>query len=244
MVHIIRKISDEDFVDIIKNSITYSESMRKCGINNVGNTRTIKKRIEELNLDISHFSRNYDGSSNRTYTNEKVFIENSLYNDRAGIKKRLMRDFGWDYKCNSCGISEWKNREKEIVKISLELEHINGINNDHRIENLEFLCPNCHSTTSTFRGKNKYNDPKSIIKSILNDIIDNVLNRCIDCKTNIYKKSDRCDKCNKIFSRKIRPSLEQLKKDIKELNYVQTGKKYNVSDNCIRKWIKNYENDI
>jgi 5-methylcytosine-specific restriction endonuclease McrA len=73
-----------------------------------------------------------------------------------GIKKRMMLVFGVEYKCNSCGVSEWKHRDGLLKPISLELEHINGVNNDNRIENLEFLCLNCHSMTDTFRGKNKY----------------------------------------------------------------------------------------
>ena len=56
---------------------------------------------------------------------------------------------GWkEYKCEICGISEWQGKE-----LSLQLDHINGINNDNRIENLRLLCPNCHSQTETFSGR-------------------------------------------------------------------------------------------
>ena len=54
-----------------------------------------------------------------------------------------------DWKCELCGLTEWQN--KAIV---LELDHINGKNRDHRIENIRFLCPNCHSQTFNFRGRN------------------------------------------------------------------------------------------
>ena len=74
-------------------------------------------------------------------------------------------------------------------------------------------------------------------------------NTCLDCDTNIYRTSKRCNACNakkryyeKKSTRKVkRPSYEQLKTDLENLNYVQVGKKYSVSDNCIRKWIKIYK---
>ena len=52
--------------------------------------------------------------------------------------------------CWECGISSWN--DKELV---LELDHINGVNTNHREENLRLLCPNCHSQTPTFKGRNK-----------------------------------------------------------------------------------------
>lgn len=70
-------------------------------------------------------------------------------------------DVGWDTKrkriikeqlgcCNKCGISEWSGKP-----ITLEIDHINGINDDNKRGNLEGLCPNCHSVTDTWRGRNK-----------------------------------------------------------------------------------------
>lgn len=66
---------------------------------------------------------------------------------------------------------------------------------------------------------------------------------CVDCGKEIYKTSMRCNKCNGIYNQKnIKPSLEQLLIDVNNLGYRGTGRKYNVSDTCIRKWIKKYNN--
>jgi 5-methylcytosine-specific restriction endonuclease McrA len=70
----------------------------------------------------------------------------SSYKLHQKIKKYNLKD----YKCSYCGISEWNGKE-----LSLHLDHINGINNDNRLDNLRFLCPNCHSQTDTYCGKNK-----------------------------------------------------------------------------------------
>lgn len=75
-------------------------------------------------------------------------------------------------------------------------------------------------------------------------------NKCLDCNTSIYKSSKRCIKCNSKLrfkmgtqKRKVikRPSHKQLKKDLENSSYVKVGKKYNVSDNSVRKWLKTYE---
>ena len=72
------------------------------------------------------------------------------YATRACVRKTIIRDNLLPYECSECGISEWNGR-----KLALHLDHINGKNGDHRLENLRFLCPNCHSQTETYTGKNK-----------------------------------------------------------------------------------------
>lgn len=142
---------------------------------------------------------------------------------RKVIKRILIEEFGWENKCNKCELSKWL--EKPIV---IELEHKNGINTDNRIENLDFLCPNCHSQTSTWRAR----------KNIKPDKL------CIDCNIKIHRgnKSGYCRKCivkhRKVYRKIIvRPSKEQLLKDLTKMSYVKVGKKYDVSDNTIRKWL-------
>ena len=66
------------------------------------------------------------------------------------MKTQLIKHNIIDYKCSECGNTGfWNNKP-----LSLDLDHINGINTDDRLENLRFLCPNCHRQTETFAGKN------------------------------------------------------------------------------------------
>jgi len=65
------------------------------------------------------------------------------------------------------------------------------------------------------------------------------INKCVDCGSKIQYKSKRCESCEKINRRKTkRPDYKALVKDVKELGYTGTGRKYGVSDNAIRKWLK------
>jgi len=81
---------------------------------------------------------------------ESVMTENSTYN-RCHLKRRLIQDGIIANKCCECGLApEWNGK-----KLVLVLDHINGVSNDHRKENLRLLCPNCNSQQSTFAGRNK-----------------------------------------------------------------------------------------
>lgn len=85
------------------------------------------------------------------YSLEEILVENSNYNNRTSLKKRILDEKLLEYKCALCGnTGEWMGKE-----LSLQLDHKNGKNNDHRLKNLRFLCPNCHSQTETYAGKNK-----------------------------------------------------------------------------------------
>lgn len=66
------------------------------------------------------------------------------------LKNRLVKEGILKYACNCCGLSEWQNKS-----IGLELDHIDGDKYNHRLSNLRLLCPNCHSQTDTYRGRNK-----------------------------------------------------------------------------------------
>ena len=154
MVNKIFEIEDLEFITLIKNSTCIKEVLFKLGYSTVGNSwgyNKVKERMTLLNLSSGDFKgKSAIKATNETLEipNEKLFTKNN--HNRNIVRKRIIRDNLIDYKCAICGISEWNNK-----KLSLELDHINGINNDHRLENLRFLCPNCYSQTSTYGAKNK-----------------------------------------------------------------------------------------
>jgi hypothetical protein len=69
--------------------------------------------------------------------------------DRSTIKRHLLRAGIIVNRCDWCGLTEWRGR-----RLSIQIDHVNGIRDDHRLENLRMLCPNCHSQTDTFAARN------------------------------------------------------------------------------------------
>ncbi|WP_425553192.1 HNH endonuclease [Hymenobacter algoricola] len=79
-----------------------------------------------------------------------ILTKNSLYTSSNGLKNRLLQSDRKTAQCERCNLQHWQG-----APVPLELHHLNGVNNDHRIDNLQLLCPNCHAQTSTYRGKNQ-----------------------------------------------------------------------------------------
>ena len=151
----IYKLTDKEFLDLVKSSLNISEVLFKLGYTTVGNSwgySQVKQRMQDLNLS----GKDFRGKSAIANYNEKkeidaskLLCENSKH-ARNILRSYILRNKLLPYTCAICGITEWQGKT-----LSLELDHINGVNNDNRIENLRFLCPNCHSQTTTYGAKNK-----------------------------------------------------------------------------------------
>jgi hypothetical protein len=151
---IIWKISDKDFINLVKNSKRIKDILDYFNLPcKGGNFKTVKKRIEELNIDTTHLLSRTDSSNfTRILSMDDILKECLIQNSktsRLSIKRYILKHNLLEYKCRNCeNLGFWNQKE-----LSLQLEHINGVSNDHRLENLCFLCPNCHSQTDTFAGK-------------------------------------------------------------------------------------------
>jgi hypothetical protein len=217
------------FIEIISISKTLSDVARMLNLEpSKGNRDTIKKYIDEYNLDIEHFGYLSGNSNNFIKKDTNDILNNKVtYSNTGNLKKRLYKEGLKNRECELCG----QNEEWFGKSISLILDHINGNNTDNRLENLRILCPNCNASLETHCSKNK---------TKYRDYLVGIKYNCTDCNVEVSKKSIRCVKCESLKQRKVeRPDIETLLKEVDELGYKGTGRKYGVSDNAIRKWIKN-----
>lgn len=151
----IYKLSDEQFVELLKKSSTISEVLFKLGYTVKGNSwgySQVKRRMDDLNLDYSIFKGKSAVIKATKLNNvrKKDILKENCKHQRTVLRRYVIKNNLIPYKCAICGCTEWQGKT-----LSLELDHINGINNDNRLENLRFLCPNCHSQTSTYGSRNQ-----------------------------------------------------------------------------------------
>lgn len=220
--------------ELLDTSHSFCDVLIKLGYEpHNGNHRTLKERISKDGLSLELLSKNRLTKnieaihSRKKKPDEEVFCINSNAS-RSALKTRIKRNNLLEYKCSLCGNCGIHNG----AALSLQIDHINGISNDSRLENLRLLCPNCHSQTPTFSGKRLKRERKA---------------KCISCLKEICIKSKGkkfCEECRKIEAKKaaIRqikflPSKEQLEQMLLNAKYnmCEIGRINGVCSNTVKK---------
>jgi len=149
--------SKENLEKIVKKSYSIADVLRNLGLEAKGGSyRTAWKYINKYNLDVSHFTGQIWSKSplisneDKKLNSLKEILQKGTNFKSDTLKKRLLEAGLKEYKCENpeCGITSWCGKD-----ITLELHHINGDHFDNRIENLQLLCPNCHSQTDSYRRR-------------------------------------------------------------------------------------------
>ncbi|MFJ9434722.1 HNH endonuclease signature motif containing protein [Streptomyces sp. NPDC101490] len=144
----------EVLAEAVAASTNMCEVLRRLGVEVVGGQHThISRRVRAYGIDTSHFrAPSGRGRPRRPRTPEVLLVEQTGPRARRVPSERLVRaltESGVPKRCASCGNEAvWRGRP-----LPLEVDHIDGDWRDNRIGNLRFLCPNCHSTTDTYRGR-------------------------------------------------------------------------------------------
>lgn len=238
---IIWLVSRDELQAIVSRCETITAILQHFKLVSTGCSRKILfRRLEEDKIDYSHIPTGANANKGRPWTSARaehktplsLFLTKDSSYSRQSLKRRLLKEKWLKNECALCHCdATWRGKPLVLV-----LDHINGINNDNRLQNLRLLCPNCNSQQPTFCGSKKRR-----------------LNNCLTCGVAITSQRRHCEDCHDkvVFEkdknrcrgqRKVeRPSLEQLLEETKAVGYLATGRKYGVSDNAIRKWIKFYQ---
>lgn len=242
--------SKEDATRAIQGALCWADALRAMGYEPVGgNIGTLQRWARRWEIPTDHFDANAvraRATRRRMIPLGEVLVENSTYS-RSAVKRRLLASGLKSPVCEQCGQGEiWRGR-----RMSLILDHINGVRNDHRLENLQIVCPNCAATLATHCGRNL---PR--------------VRACRGCAREFAPQHVRHRYCSlacfnrtrtdpgaagtgattrgipRPETRKAeRPPLEVLLAETTALGFSAVGRKYGVSDNAVRKWIVFYERE-
>ncbi|WBA40712.1 HNH endonuclease [Hymenobacter canadensis] len=159
------RVTDAEFAGIVAECLSVAQVLARLGLVPAGgNYKTVNDRIKRQVLGIGHFTGkawnvgNRYRSFGRKCRLAEILVADSPYTFTHGLRGRLLKEGYKAHRCEQCGLEEWRS-----MPIPLELHHINGVNNDHRLENLQLLCPNCHAQTSSYRGKNQLKSSARVV---------------------------------------------------------------------------------
>ena len=229
---LLNNCSTEQLIQYVESSTCYKQVLEKLGYRACSGSvqQLLRERLRAENISTEHFIAP-TGDKIVKRTKENTFCENSTV-DQKTLRKKYFQDNYSEYKCSICGQDPYWNGKS----MTLILDHINGINNDDRLENLRWVCPNCNSQLETTNGKNI----QRLREFGLLGELKTKKYYCQDCGKELSASSaTRCAECSSKNQRKVeRPIREELKQLIRTKSFTSIGASFGVADNTIRKWCK------
>lgn len=219
--------------EAVATSGSYNDTLRKVGLRPAGgNYATVKKYIRLWEISVDHFPKGgrYPRGGRDPIPLEEVLVVGSTYH-RAMLKRRLYEAGLKSPACELCSQGEiWQGKRMAMI-----LDHVNGDATDNRLENLRIVCANCNATLETHCGRNK---PRGRPPQ-----------ECEHCAELFRAQNQEQRFCSRACSsatngprsrRAVRPPLDELLGMIDSEGYEAVGRRYELSGNAIRKWVKAY----
>ena len=222
-----KKKYTKDFLQpIVSECKSVNELLTRIGLSHTGgNFAHMYKVLKREKVDISTF-RGQAWRKGKSFPGKyhiSVYLNNEKGISSSYLKQRLLKEKYFENKCYSCNNTEWMG-----YPIQLELHHKDNNHENNSLDNLTILCPNCHALVHKL-DRNSHHKIRKFSKVSKNPRFKNP-----ESKDGRAKPRFDLRKCK-------RPGYSQLLIEVNDLGYTNTGKKYGVSDNAIRKWLKIYE---
>lgn len=218
-----RKYTLEQLKAAIEASMSWRGVARELGFDQASGTSVslMRRTAEEHGFDSSHFKyrRGAKISTEEILTNQRRWTGTS-----GQLKVRLLKEgYFTEDRCDKCGLgAEWQG-----APLTLQLDHVDGDPTNNTLDNLKIICPNCHTQTPTWGGRNIQRGPT------------NTYRMCRDCGCQIWKTSKRCVSCSqKGSARETKcPSIETLIALHSQFTATEIATQYGVSGSTVRKWM-------
>jgi hypothetical protein len=227
----------------VAGSRSLSEALRTLGMRAAGsNFRTLKRLIKRYDISTEHLDPNWvlrGDRPNRKIPLEQIMVENSSYG-RDKLKRRLYEAELKHRRCELCGQGEeWNGR-----RMSLILDHVNGVATDNRLENLRIVCPSAMrpSTHTAVAGLGSTCRPVPVC--IAAPSSSRGTRRIAIARTCVVPDGRGRESRSRIRARCSDPRPGQLMADLAATNFCAIGRKYGVSDNAVRKSVRRYEAEL
>jgi hypothetical protein len=249
-------VTDEEFAVAITNARSIRQALLSLGMKAKGGAYGVaRNRIAKLGLDTTHLGgRNWSAGikMGERYPIQTYLALDGLSIATSWLRQRLINEGLKEAKCEECDITEWRGQPAP-----LHLDHINGMRNDNRLENLCILCANCHSLTETYGKTKEYLEhgpkPKKIVVRKRRRgngtkptsepkcrVRERVKSQC-GCGNRKAYEAKTCRECYESTRRECKidwPDTQELVVMLDASSYLEVGRRLGVSDNAIRKRLR------
>jgi hypothetical protein len=233
------RYTEQELREVVPRMTTLKDVLVHFGLRPAGgNFRLLRRWLDEWGIPTDHFVGTPPPRRREPIALEEVLVAGSTY-QRRQLKQRLYDTGLKSRACEMCGQGE----EWQGSRMSLILDHVNGVADDNRLENLRIVCPNCAATLETHCGRANRRVLPERPCELCGGAFVPTRPRQRFCSRECGMRRPRAGRPIPGARRVERPPYEQLVAEVAAEGWCAVGRKYGVSDNAVRKWVRGYERE-